>query len=244
LKRCTDCADLELVGISDLSCCSIAFKNAIACNHINNSFCFSKNFDENDSFFYYIEAIKNERIVYYERGVGSIYLKDGRTFLNRHSPFAHGENANRLVPVKDGIGFPFNYYDDTKLVLYSTMPHSFFECLILDHSIIGCSDPCRPQPIQLKENSFLSRLDGDIESVDFEDDRLVDKITKIIAKFTKQLKLKTSKLTLKRIEPETIDMVPTSNVKAKRGSLYYDEQDDTLKIYNGQSWKTIAFLKD
>jgi hypothetical protein len=101
-----------------------------------------------------------------------------------------------------------------------------------------------PQPVQIQQNSFLSRLDGDIESVDFEDDRLVDKITKIIAKFTKQLKLKTSKLTLKRIEPETIDMVPTSNVKAKRGSLYYDEQDDTLKIYNGQSWKTIAFLKD
>jgi hypothetical protein len=244
LKKCSDSNDLELVGICELSCCSQAFKNAVESKYINEDCCFNKNFDDDCSFFYFIEAVKNGSIVYYERGIASIYSKDGRTFLNRHTPLVYGENSNKAVVIKDGIGFPFNYNDDTKLVLYSTVPHSFLECLALDHSIIGCSDPFFARPIQLEQNSILARFDDDIEGVGLDDNRLIDKLINAFAKFTKQIKLKTSKLSLKRLECETIDLLSTSNIKAKKGSLYYDESDDTIKVYNGNEWKTIAFVKD
>jgi hypothetical protein len=243
LKNSLSNPDLELVGSKDLGRYSPAFANS----NLDEKFHFKNIFGLNVNFCYVIQSIclVTNAAKLYERGIGYVYDSDGATFLKRVMPIFRGINQADCSINYSGLPLDFNCCDaQSYSFVTSTLPVTYFESLAVPNSVLCSSSPLVPQPVQIQQNSFLSRLDGDIESVDFEDERLVDKITKIISKFAKQLKLKTSKLSLKRVEPETIDMVPTSNVKAKRGSLYYDEQDDTLKIYNGQSWKTIAFLKD
>lgn len=247
LKRNTNSADYQLAGFSDLGKYSTIFEASIKGGDLNETSTFKNVFGLNVNFCYVIQSVclKTNQPILYERGVGYIYESDGLVFLKRVLPLFKGKSQGECVVNYSGLPLDFNCSnEDCYSYLTSTLPVSYFESLVVPNSVLCSSSPLVPQPVQLQNNSFLSRLDGDIESVDFEDDRLVDKIAKLISRFTKQLKLKTSKLSLKRVEPEVVDMVPTSNVKAKRGSLYYDESDDALKLYDGEKWKTIAFLKD
>lgn len=247
LQNNKDNIDLELVGHKDLGKYSQTFATALSTNDLNDQSLFKNVFGFNVNFCYIIQTIclSTNTTKLYERGVGYIYDHNGVTLLKRLLPLFRGSNQSDCVPNYSGLCIDFNCCEQNSYtIISSTLPCTYFESLVVENSVLCSSSPLVPQPVQIKQNSFLSRLDGDIESVEFEDERLVDKVAKIIAKFTKQLKLKTSKLTLKRIESETIDMVPTSNVKAKKGSIYYDESDNKLKLYDGEKWKTFAFIEE
>lgn len=245
LNNCSSNPDLELIGTAPLKDHSLILKQAVESNTLNDNFTFKNIFGFNTPFFYIIESISNEAVNFFERGVGYIYEQNNKIYLKRQIPLVSGKNRLELNPVQDGIPFPFRCCDnDCKSIIYSTIPPSYIECLPTDNCVITSSLPLLPQPLRVDNNSFLGRFDNDLESVSFEDVRLVDKITNLITKFTKQLKLKTSKLSSKRLESEVIDLVPQTNPKAKKGSMYYDESDETIKVYNGQSWKTIAFLEE
>lgn len=247
LKNNPNNLDLELIGNKDLPKYSKNFEYAPKDNSLSEDSLFKNVFGTNVNFIYIIQSIccSTNSCCLYERGVGHIYENKGKYFLKRILPLVRGKNHTDCSINYSNTPLDFYCEEPSKYtILSSSLPYTYLEALAAPHSVLCSSDVCLPQPVKVKENSFLLRFDNQIESVEFEDDRLIDKIAKIIVKFTKQLKLKASKLSLKRVEPEIIDMVPTSNVKAKRGSLYYDEQDDTLKLYDGHSWKTVAFLED
>jgi len=247
LARSSDNIDYQLAGVADLAKYSSIFETSIKTGQLNDSATFKNIFGPNVNFYYVIQSVclKTQTPTLYERGIGYIYEKDNSFFLKRVLPVFRGKSANECYVNYSGMPLDFGCSNESCYTyITSTLPVSYFESLVVPNSVLCSLVPFVPQPVPLQQNSFLSRLDGDIESVKFEDDRLVDKIAKIISKFTKQLKLKTSKLSLKRIESEVIDMVPSSNVKAKRGSLYYDESDNKLKLYDGEKWKTIEFSKD
>lgn len=240
----SDNEDLELIGQEPLANLSKPLANAIKSGAINSSSCFSQVFGYNTNFYYIIECVVKEKVVRYERGIGYIYEKDNRTFLKREIPIASGKNSAECIPASTIGCSPFSCCDSDCTVIYSSIPASLSESLPLDNSVLGCLSRFIPQCIQVQNYSILARLDGELQSISLEDQSLIEKLINSLCSFTKQIKLKTSKLFAKRIESETIDLIPTSNVKAKKGSLYYDESDDTIKVYNGQSWKTVQFLKD
>lgn len=244
LSKNQNSEDLELVGHEPLVNVSKVLASAVKSGAINQNFTFAKIFGYNTSFYYIIECVTKEKVTSYERGIGYIYEKDNRTFLKRQIPIVNGKNTKECIPSSSCGLSHFNCCDSDCTVLYSCVPHTFIESLCLDNCVLASSNPFLPQPIQVQQNSFLGRLDDNLTSVSLDNESFIEKIIKHISSFTKQIKLKTSKLSLKRVEPEVIDMIPTSNIKAKRGSVYYDESDDTIKVYNGQSWKTVAFLKD
>lgn len=245
LGNCLDNTDLELLGTLALKDHSSLLKQAVESNTLNDNYTVKNVFGLNTKFFYIIESISNETVNFYERGVGYAYEKDGRVFLKRDLPIVNGKNRVEVMPVIDNVPFPFSCCgQDCKTVIYSTVPPSYIECIPYDNCVITSSVNLLPQPVQLQKDSFLARLDNNIESVSLEDNRLIDKITNLITKFSKQIKLQTSKLSLKRLESEVIDLVPSSNPKAKKGSLCYDESSNTIKVYDGQSWKTLAFLEE
>lgn len=242
LGNSPDSIDLELLGIEPLKNILPAFKYAIEANSINDSCRLVEIFGLDTNFFYIIESVHDNKVCGYERGIGSIYIKNDKYFLNRKRIFVYGNNSLECAVSTDNVPKSFCCNCDT--YIYSSIPPTYLESLSVDNSVLCSSMSCLPHPVGMTEDSLLARMSDKIESVSFKDDRLVSKIINAITTFGKQLKLKTSKLSLKRVEPEIIDMVPTSNVKAKRGSLYYDESDNKLKLYDGQSWKTIMFLED
>lgn len=243
LKNNPNSLDLELIGNKDLP----RYSKNYEYSELSEDLLFKNVFGTHTNFIYVIQSVccSTNSVCLYERGVGYIYENNGSYFLKRTISFVRGKNHSDCSVNYSNTPLDFYCSSESKYtILTSSLPYTYLESLVVPNSVLCSSDMCLPQPVTIKENSFLVRFDERIESVEFEDDRLIDKITKIISKFTKQLKLKASKLSLKRVEPEIIDMVPTSNVKAKRGSLYYDESDNKLKLYDGQQWKTIAFTEE
>lgn len=232
---------IELIGTDSLCEINETLKCAVSCNCLNNDCCFEKIFGLESNFFYTIETIENQQSCYYERGIASIIQENDKYFLNRKRVFVSGKSFvdNYVVSLEALPQIKFG-----KTLIYSSIPPTYLEALSAEHSVLCSSLSNLPHSVPLVENSLLARFDDSIESVSFSDDRLVSKIINIIATFGKQLKLKTSKLSLKRVEPEVIDLVPSSNVKAKRGSVYYDKDDNVLKFYDGERWNTLAFVKD
>lgn len=244
LSNCNEIQDLELIGTLPLRNHSKLLQQAIDSNTLNDQFTIKNVFGLNTNFFYIIESIKNEQVNFYERGIGYAYEVDSRVFLKRIAPLANGKNRLECLPVRDNVCFPFSCCGESKSVVYSSVPPTYIESLVVENSVLCSSLSCIPQPVHMSKNSFLVRFDDNIECAPLNDDRLIDKIVDLVSKFTKQLTLKTTKLVTKRAQFELLDLVPSNNPKAKKGSLYYDESTDTIKVYNGQSWKTVAFLQD
>lgn len=234
--------DLELVGIEPIKSISPSLKSAVEAGGIAENNKFLNIFEVDTNFFYILESIVNDTVYYYERGIASIYHHNDKTFLKRIRIFVSGNNSAEATASHDGI--PRNINCGLNTLVYSSIPPTYLEAISPEHCVLCSSISNLPNPVHIDNNSLLGRWDDTIQSISFNDDRLIDKFLYIVSSFAKQLKLKTSKLSLKRVEPEVIDMIPTSNVKAKKGSLYYDESDDTLKLYNGEKWRTIAFVKE
>lgn len=239
-----DSIDLQLIGHLPLKEYSVFFKQAIEANHLNEDCSFKKIFGLETNFFYSIESSCKDCVDYYERGIGYIYENNKGTFLKRLLPISNGNNIKSLRPVLDGVGFPFSCENNHNLVLYSSIPLSYLECLAVENCVITSSSPGLPQPINLPNDSFLGRLEGSIESIPFDDNRLINKTINLLSKFKNQLKLQTAKLTAKRAEFDIIDIVPTTDPKAKKGSLCYDESSNSLRFYDGNCWKTIVFARE
>lgn len=244
LSKSPDSEDLELVGHEPLVNVSKSLASAVKAGLVNSDHSFAKVFGYHTSFFYIIECVTKEKVTNYERGIATIYQKDNRNFLKRQIPIVNGSNASKCISSSSCGPIPFSCCDSDCTVLYSCVPQTFIESLCLDNCVLGTQTPFIPQPLQVQENSFLGRLDDNLQSIPLDNENFIEKIIKYIGSFTKQIKLKASKLSLKRVEPEVIDMIPTSNIKAKKGSFYYDESDDKLKVYDGEKWKTIAFVKE
>lgn len=242
LGNSPDNIDLELIGIEPLKKVLPSLKAAVEANGINDSCRFVEVFGLDTNFFYIIESVHDNKVCGYERGIGCIYLKNDKYFLNRKRIFVYGNNSVECAVSRDNV--PKSFACNCNTYIYSTIPPTYLESLAVDNSVLCSSMSSLPHPVGMVEDSLLARMSDKIESISFKDDRLVSKIINIIATFGKQLKLKTTKLSLKRVEPEVIDMVPTSNIKAKRGSLYYDESDNKLKLYDGEQWKVISFTEE
>jgi hypothetical protein len=241
IKTCPNSEDLELIGTAPLEHYSEQLKFAIQAKEINDDLKFSKVFGYNNNFFYIIEVVKNSKVDGYERGVGYIYKKDKKTYLKRIAPLYCGKNSVECAPSRDPCGRSFCSNDN--VLVYSSIPPTYLEALIVEHCVITSSETCLPQLTHLPQDSILARFDDNIEGVTFSDKRLVDKFTDLLSLFTKQIKLAASKLSVKRLETDILDLAPSNDqdIKAKIGSFYYNKSEDVVKVYTKEGWKTVKF---
>lgn len=242
LDNCSVNSDLKLIGLSPLKNFLPDLKVAIEHGDINDSSLFKNVFGLNTNFFYIIEQVDNNTVINYERGIGCIYEKNNQIYLDRKVSFVTGKNSSESFVNRTGTPFPFRCCN-CNLVLHSSLPPTYFESLSPANCVLTSSEPCLPNPVVLHNDSLLGRLDNGIESISLSDNRLVDKFINLISKFSKQIKLKTSKLSLKKVEAETLDLIPTNNPKAKAGTLYYDNESNELKVFDGTSWR-VLMLKE
>lgn len=234
--------DLQLVDIQNVALNIDIVKKSIAAGGIDQSQTFANIFGLDTNFFYVIEQVKDNKVVNYERGIGSVYQQDNDFFLKRKISFVIGNNAGESY--NNPTNTPLFLRCENNVMIYSSVPPTYFECMSVPHAVLTSHDVCLPQPVVLPENSILGRLNGNIQSVSFDDVGFIENIIHSISQFTKQIKLKTSKLISKRSQVEILDLEPISNPHAKEGSMYYDKYSRTVKLYDGQNWRTLAFVKD
>lgn len=235
--------NIELLGIEPLKQVNQALYFAVENKDVTLNNTFKATFGPDVLFFYALEQIKNNTVIKYERGLGYYFEQDNKSFLKRHIPIATGNNSQSST-VCAGSCTKFSCSDCEHLVVYSTVPLSYAECLVAKNSLISSVAPFHPHSFVVDENSLVGRLDGDVQSLSLDDKGFIDSLISSISKFTKQIVLKTSKLDVKKLSSNIFHLNKSSKNNAKAGDIIYDEADDNIKYYDGTSWRILVYQKD
>jgi hypothetical protein len=206
-------------------------------------------FGTDHTFFYLAEKIvQNNTVLLRERGIGRLVPTDSGYELERIQPLGYYVvgDANAYPCLNGPIDFAEN------VIISNSYPHSFLESLSDDYSVVACDKQFIPKPVQLSDFSVLGRLDGDIVSLSFDElaqnEEFREALVRAITGYTKQMAFSATKINTKTkrgiISSNVFQLVPTNNPPTRKGTLIYDESDDTLKYYDGTSWRSLSFTKD
>jgi hypothetical protein len=236
-----DGTNYRLAGTKALAELNAELARSIECGTTNECHAFHRMFGE-DSFFYVLELISSNGVIQHERGVGKVNIVDDKYYLERTIPICYGPNSSNLSACHNG---PSSFMPQTHeyIIAYSTFPNSHQEALILPNSVLTSHESCCAHMVSLQENSFLARIKDDIVSLDATSDEFVNYIKDAISSYKNQLSLKTSKLSVKNLSTNSLQLNPSDGSSSKEGSLYYDAKSKTIKFYDGENWNDLLSEK-
>lgn len=237
-----DSKDLELLGTEAL-CISPDYKRLIDSNRISSSQNSFLSIFGLDTKFFYSVTFSCEQHGFTERGLGYIYENEGKFFLKRFRPFYLIEN-NSVAPVNTPRPITCSALHDDYVVASSYAPSTFTEVLTEPHSIITNEQNHLPTSVVLQQNSLLGRHTDGVESIPI--DTLVNEemARKSVTEYSKNLSLKSSKVDVKRLSTQDLQLNPRSSAPERKGVLYYDDNDDCLKYYDGTAWRLLVWKQD
>lgn len=236
--------DMELLGteaLSELPEFKIAISNGDVSSAKNS---FLSVYGTDCKFFYSIE-VKSDSIGFIERGLGYVEQHDGKFFLKRNRPFYYIENGNAVSLTKPR---PIAADDSVVVIAASYAPTTYLELLTDANALITSTSPHLPTSVVVDNHSLLGRLDGDIESLKISDivneGHISELALNAIKQHTKNLILKSSKVDVKRLTTNDLQLHPQKSAPERKGVLYYDQEEDALKYYDGTKWRVIAWTED
>lgn len=218
---------LSLHGNSTLS--GIIEGVHVGSTNIENTFLHIYNIDT--QFFYAASILRKDRCKFTEIGIGHIELDGGSPILHRDKHLYHQRGEDTYLAHK------FDKLEcvvEDSIIVTSYSPKTIHELLYTDNCLITSIDAHTPSVTHMPENSLLLRLTKDIEAVSTD-----VAVKELLCKYTKQLVLKSPRLDVKTVSTQHI-IINTSKPLGKKGEVYYDEQDNRLKFYNGREWKVIV----
>jgi hypothetical protein len=228
--------DIELGGVEHLKECDELIAKAVD----NHEICCDKNklscvFSDGVDFFYLVQLMdKNKGEVLSEVGIGNIK----NNILNREFPlFYESKETGRILTSK-----PRNFYysDETKYITVSNyIPNTINELLLQTNSVIASSSsPSVPNLVKMEPQTFLARTDGEISAQPF--DIMSEETRNYICSYTKQLILKSSQINVRKVKTKQLLLEPHNKPDEKAGTLYYNQEDDSLSFFNGKEWKELV----
>jgi hypothetical protein len=237
--------DLVLCGIENLENACIEYSSSVYYKNIteDNSIANVVGLGENNRFFYVLESYENNVIVKYEHGLGYAYQEGNNKYFKRSVQIYSGTSKDNrgLCHVQTSSFF----CDPNRVtVLRSTLPEQYFLCFIEDNSVLISAAPFLPTSLHLDNNSLLGRLDGDLVSIPIDSAEFVEKISNAFSQYTKQLSLKASKLTVNKLSARQIQLDSSNKSGAKKGTLIYDEDTDTIQFFNGNTWRRLQWVEE
>ena len=241
-----DSSDLLLCGIDGIHHANYKFSEAHYYELIGSDNSVSNVFGlgEENKFFYTLSSFRDNEVIRYESGTGYAYEKDGKNYFCRYLPLYAGKNlAHRQLIKRDNSQF---ILDPTAVhVLMSSVPEDYAFIFFDNNCILSSIDKVTPRAIQVQENSFLARVnDNDLSNVLFNSKEFAEIVAEALTKYTKQLVLKTSKLSVNKLSVKQLQLEPSSDTSVKKGTFIYDETTDTVKFYNGSEWRTLKWAED
>jgi hypothetical protein len=231
----------RLDGTKALAEHSVELARSIECGTTNECHSFYRMFGE-DSFFYVLELISSNGVIQHERGVGKVNIIDDKYYLERTIPICYGPNSSNLSACHNGPS-SFMPQPHEYIIGYSTFPNSHQEALILPNSVLTSHESCCAHMVSLQENSFLARVKDDIISMGADSDEFINYVKDAISSYKNQLSLKTSKLSVKNLSTNNLQLNPSDSPSLKEGNLYYDATAKTLKYYDGEKWNVLLSEK-
>jgi hypothetical protein len=193
---------------------------------------FSQVFSSDSKFYYRIDQLYKNSIVKYEVGIG--YLEGN--ILKRFRPLYHGLKADQPAPSANGPQY-FVPNEGEQLVASSYLPRAFHEALCDAHTVVASVAPFVPHPVSLAENSFLGRLNDNVESIPFSSlftsKELIDLITRTIISYISTL------LTTKSVCTDNLQLNVVKKPPKTKGTLSFDGEN--LKYYDGKKYRVLQW---
>ena len=239
--------DLLLCGIDNLYKASYDYSAAIYNKLITEENIISNviGIGEDNKFFYILETYSSDnKVVRYEHGLGYAHQQDNKVYFKRFLQLYSGNSQeNKTLCHKQIDYFPCD--KDLTTVLRSTLPEHYFMCLYEDNCILASTAPFMASSIKVKENSFLARLNvNDLSNVSFDSKEFSNIVAESLTKYNKQISLKASKLNANKLSVKQLQLEPTRDLNVKKGTFVYDEESDTVKFFNGLTWRTLAWVEN
>jgi hypothetical protein len=201
-------------------------------------------YGENCKFFYIAQLYDPPNVEMYEVGLGYIYQKDKNFYLNRYRPLYFGQGENNIPSPVIGRARCF-IASKPKLVTVSTyIPRSYIEILTDDNSIITSVAPHVPSSLVIEKDSLVGRIGENIENINIRSLNKVESfnlaVIDSIKDHTKQLVLKSSKLTTKSVNVDYLSLnITDTKPPAKDGNIYFDKFSGTIRYYYDNNWNVI-----
>lgn len=198
-------------------------------------------------FFYLAQQFKRNKVFKYEVGIGYLEQQDSSFVLKRGQPLYFSENDEVPNPVT-GPPRPFLCHEDEFLVVTTHIPRTYLELLTDDNCIITSVAPHVPSIAYVSDNSVVGRFGDNIEAVP------VDKIKDIpvfsqalidsLTAHTKQLLLKSSKVSVKNIHTNYVALKPLDSKPPENdGIVYFDKKHNTLCYYAEGCWRELTWKR-
>ena len=231
---------LKLIGNSDLN--GVIEGVHVGETNIENTFL--SVFGPSTKFFYSASVLCKGVCKFSEIGIGHITLNGASPVLHRDEFLYHHTDNQTARAYKfsslDCSGF------NEQILVTSYQPRTMHEVLYTDNCVLTSIDAHTPSATRLDKNSLLLRLNNSIESVRFDQlkdiDELSSPVKDLLCKYTKQIVMKTSKLDVKTVGVKHLVFKESTKPLGKKGEVYYDEKEETLKFYNGHRWMKFKFI--
>ncbi|NDD83983.1 hypothetical protein EBZ38_06860 [bacterium] len=227
--------DICLTG-TELACSYFPELRNGPCSN-NNSFYRVFGFD--CKFYYKLEKYSKGKLLDTEIGIGHIEQSGDLIFLKRDRPIIYKHDDGPICPVTMPVHAFSCFNDNEYVIVQSHQPYSIPELLIDPFSIIVSTSNNPASTVQLNENSILGRLEEDVQSISLSN--IKDYTIKSICDYTKQLILLCSQLDIKKLKTKILQLVPQKPTQAKKGSIIYNEEHDTIQYFDGSRWRTLLW---
>lgn len=239
--------DLHLVGTEALYPYfpDIA-QNKDEINSANNSF--YNTYGTNHRFYYRIEKYCHNKVEDVEIGIGCLIKDKDIIFLKRLQPFLFQHGQEPLQSCANPI-YNFRVCEgDEYIIARSHMPTTPHELLVDPYSLIVSQDFGFPNNLSVKPHSIIARADNNITSLKAADLNTLDGFSEAtktaICDYTKQLVLNTSQIYVKKLKTEQLQLMPTNMSAAKKGTLIYNQDEDSLYFFNGDKWRKLVWHEE
>jgi hypothetical protein len=203
----------------------------------NNSF---KNvFGFNCKFYYKLEKYCSGKLLDVEIGIGYLIETPDLPVLKRDRPLLYRHDDGPICSVFNPVHVFFCLQDNEYIIVQSYHPQVLPELLVDPHSLIASSPENPLDIINVEENSLVGRLEGNVTSLSIVD--ICNKATNLLFDYTKQIVLSCSQLDVKKLKTKILQLTPTKPPQAKRGSIIYNEEHDTMQYFDGSRWRTLLW---
>ena len=240
--------DLKLLGTEYISIIDKTHQAAIEHNQISsatNSF-FSV-YGLGHKFFYHAQQFRSSKVFRYEVGLGYLENHDGTFVLKRSQPLFFSE-YNQEISQVPGNPRPLYCGPDEFLIVTTYLPRTYIEILTDPNCLISSVAPHTPSLTYVSENSLVGRFGDFIESYPI--DQLLSiplvsqTVVDTITNYTKQLILKSSKLTCKNINTDYVALKPlSSKPPEKDGILFFNKEHNTICYYADNCWRELTWQR-
>jgi len=240
--------DLKLLGSEYISQIDKVHEAAVAHNTISSSKnSFFSVYGLDCKFFYHAQQFRSSKVFRYEVGLGYLENHDGSFVLKRSQPLFFSEYDQEISQVT-GNPRPLYCAPDELLVVTTYLPRTYIEILTDDNCIITSVAPHTPSIVHVNDNSLVGRFGDNIDSYKVEDilnmPVVSQRVLETITHHTKQLILKSSKLTAKNLHTDYVALKPLDKRPPENdGTVFFDKKNNTLCYYADNCWRELTWKR-